>query len=140
MRAHRLATIGPPYLVQRSLWLCRGSLAGSPWLLAAHSFVYRTSRSSAKAQQLEKELRGLVDECALCAGSLQLFLESVAATVQRHNKAAYTHTGEASAVVLKRDQAKLRMDLAAAILELRHCFPVSCAPLQPTAFFLTSFF
>jgi hypothetical protein len=89
----------------------------------AHSFVYRTSRSNVRAQQLEKELRGLVDECALCAGSLQLFLEAVAATVQRHNKAAYTHTGEASAAVLKRDQAKLRKDLAAAILELRQCFP-----------------
>ena len=110
---------------------CRGSLANSPWLLAAHSFVYRTSRSSIKARQLEQELRGLVDDCALCAGSLQLFLQSVAAAVQRHNTAAYKHTGDASAALLKREQAKLRSDLAAAILELGQCFPVSCAPLLP---------
>jgi hypothetical protein len=104
----------------REFW---ASLAVSPWLLSAYSFVYRTARSKSRAHELEQELRGYVDECALCAGSLQLFLESVAAAVHRHNKAAYTHTGDASAVVVKRDQAKLRNDLAAAILELRHCFP-----------------
>ena len=110
---------------------CRGSLANSPWLLAAHSFVYCTSRSSIKARQLEQELCGLVDECALCAGSLQLFLQSVAAAVQRHNKAAYTHNGDASVALLKRNQGKLQADLAAAILELRHCFSVSCDHCRP---------
>lgn len=81
-----------------------------------YPLVYRVYRSRGKVLELERELGGRVDDCALCAGSLHLFQIRVHHAVAAHNNISQL-TAKAEA------EAQLRRELAAAIMELRRCFP-----------------